>query len=93
MVLGFMGGMPELKFTGDGKPVAKFRVAVNEKWKDSAGATRERVGWACRWGRIELVELFLQRGADPAETDAEPWAAPRAWAERMGHAAVAALLR
>ena len=36
MVLGFMGGIPELKFTADGKPVAKFSVAVNEKWKDSA---------------------------------------------------------
>jgi len=41
------------------------------------------LGWACRWGRIELVRLFLARGADPVEADAEPWASPRAWAERM----------
>jgi len=41
------------------------------------------LGWACRWGRIELVRLFLQRGADPIEAGAEPWARPRAWAEKM----------
>jgi len=41
------------------------------------------LGWACRWGRIELVRLFLARGADPVEAAAEPWASPRAWAERM----------
>ncbi len=51
------------------------------------------LGWACRWGRVEMVELLLERGADPVEPGAEPWATPRAWAERMGHDAVLALLR
>jgi hypothetical protein len=51
------------------------------------------LGWACRWGRIELVKLLLQRGADPVEPDAEPWATPRAWAQKMRHDAVLALLR
>jgi hypothetical protein len=41
------------------------------------------LGWACRWGRIELVRLFLNRGADPIEAGAQPWARPRAWAEKM----------
>jgi ankyrin repeat protein len=41
------------------------------------------LGWACRWGRTEMVKLFLARGADPVEADAEPWATPRAWAEKM----------
>jgi ankyrin repeat protein len=50
------------------------------------------LGWACRWGRIELARLLLDRGADPIEADAEPWATPRAWAEKHGGAAVAALL-
>ena len=34
------------------------------------------LGWACRWGRVEMVKL-LARGADPIEADAEPWATPR----------------
>jgi len=51
------------------------------------------LGWACRWGRVDLVRLFLRRGADPTEADAEPWATPRAWAEKMRHDAVVAVLR
>ena len=51
------------------------------------------LGWACRWGHLPLVELFLERGADPVEPDAEPWATPRAWAERMNHPDVSALLQ
>ena len=51
------------------------------------------LGWACRWGRVELVKLFLVRGADPVEADAEPWATPRAWAEKMRHEEVLAALR
>ncbi|HKN62386.1 MAG TPA: ankyrin repeat domain-containing protein, partial [Candidatus Acidoferrales bacterium] len=51
------------------------------------------LGWACRWGRKELVELLIERGARVNEPDAEPWATPMAWAERMGHSAVLAVLR
>ena len=51
------------------------------------------LGWACRWGRSELVRLFLERGADPVEADAEPWARPVAWAEKKRHDAVLAILR
>lgn len=51
------------------------------------------LGWACRWGRVELVKLFLDRGADRVEADAEPWATPVAWAEKMGREDVLAILR
>ena len=51
------------------------------------------LGWACRWGRVELVKLLLARGADPIERDAEPWATPLAWAERRHHAEIASILR
>ena len=51
------------------------------------------LGWACRWGRVELVQLLLSRGADPVESDAEPWATPRAWATKGGHTRILGLLR
>ncbi len=51
------------------------------------------LGWACRWGREELVRLFLQRGADPLERDAESWATPLAWAEKKGRHVIATILR
>jgi hypothetical protein len=51
------------------------------------------LGWASRWGRKELVELLIARGAPVNELDAEPWATPRAWAEKMEQDAVLAVLR
>jgi ankyrin repeat protein len=50
------------------------------------------LGWACRWGLADLVKLFLDRGADPVEADAEPWATPRAWAEKMHHQEIVELV-
>ena len=50
------------------------------------------LGWACRWGRTEMVKLFLARGADPIESDAEPWASPRAWAEKTERTDILQLL-
>jgi ankyrin repeat protein len=51
------------------------------------------LGWACRWGRMEMVKLLLERGADPVEPDAEPWATPKAWASKMGHDGIVELIR
>jgi len=79
---------------------AEERIALATVLLD-AGARLDRrddllkstpLGWACRWGRLELVKLFVERGVDVLEHDAEPWAAPQAWAARMGHADVLAVL-
>jgi hypothetical protein len=51
------------------------------------------LGWACRWGRAGVARALLERGADPVESDAEPWARPRAWAEKMERPAVLAVLK
>jgi len=51
------------------------------------------LGWACRWGRVELVTFLLKRGADSVEVDAESWATPLAWAEKMNRGAVLSVLR
>jgi ankyrin repeat protein len=48
---------------------------------------------SCRWGRKELAELLIARGAPINEPDAEPRATPVAWAEKMGHSAVLEVLR
>jgi ankyrin repeat protein len=51
------------------------------------------LGWACRWGREELAEMLIARGAPASEPDAEPWATPLAWAQKMGHVAIERRLR
>lgn len=50
------------------------------------------LGWACRWGRVGMAKLLISRGADIEETDAEPWARPRAWARKMNHPEILTLL-
>jgi uncharacterized protein len=39
-----------------------------------------------------MVGLLLTRGADP-DTAGASWATPLAWAEKKGHAEIAALVR
>ncbi len=51
------------------------------------------LGWACRWGRVKVVRLMLEYGADAFEADAQPWATPRAWAEKRGYAEISELLQ
>ena len=51
------------------------------------------LGWACRWGRAQLVRLLIEHGADPEENNAEPWARPRSWALKLGHDQILSALR
>jgi len=51
------------------------------------------LGWACRYGHLDLVQLYLSRGADPLEPDAEPWATPLAWATKRNHLAIIELFQ
>jgi hypothetical protein len=75
---------------------AAFAVALLE-----AAATPEvrddilqstALGWACRCGGAGVARALLDCGADPAESDAEAWARPRAWVEEMRRSAVLAVL-
>jgi ankyrin repeat protein len=50
------------------------------------------LGWACRWGRLEMAEVLVARGALVQETDTDPWATPVAWAKRMDHSQIVSLL-
>jgi ankyrin repeat protein len=51
------------------------------------------LGWSCRWGHCDLVELLIQRGAPVHEKDAEAWATPEAWAKKMDHQEVLEILK
>jgi len=50
------------------------------------------LGWACRWGQREMVELLIQRGAPVREEDTEPWSTPEAWTRKMDHPEILAIL-
>jgi single-strand DNA-binding protein len=64
-LIGFLGDSPELKFSEQGKPVCTFSLAVNERWKDPAGAPRERVEWfqiVCFARLAEVCGEYLNKG-------------------------------
>ena len=64
-LIGFLGDAPELKFSQQGKPVCTFSLAVNERWKDPAGAPRERVEWfqiVCFARLAEVCGEYLNKG-------------------------------
>ncbi len=65
ILIGFLGGAAEVRFTPQGKPVGTFSVAVNEIWKDAQGARQERVEWfriVC-FGRLaEICGEYLAKG-------------------------------
>ena len=51
------------------------------------------LGWAARYGQLELCRFLLSRGADANLADADAdWARPVAWAERYGHDEIVTLL-
>jgi ankyrin repeat protein len=54
------------------------------------------LGWAAKFGKIEMVELLLKYGAKPNLPDDLPdlaWATPLAWATRRGHREIVELLK
>jgi ankyrin repeat protein len=54
------------------------------------------LGWAAKFGKINMVELLLQHGAQPILPEDLPdlaWTTPLAWATRRGHAAIVDLLK
>jgi uncharacterized protein len=51
---------------------------VDEEWQSTP------LGLAARFGKTQVVDFLLERGADPHQSGA-PWATPLAWARRKGH--------
>jgi ankyrin repeat protein len=54
------------------------------------------LGWAAKFGKIEMVELLLKCGAKPNLPDDSPdflWATPLAWATRRGRGEIVELLK
>ena len=84
MVLGYLGGAPELKFTNDGKAVARFSVAVNERWKDSEGAPQERVEWIRVVSFCRLAEFCGNYLANGRHVFLEGKLQTRSWEDHEG---------
>lgn len=66
ILLGRLGGDPEIKYTNNGSAVANFSMATTEKWKASNGEKQERTEWhrVVMFGKLaELAKQFLKKGS------------------------------
>ena len=64
-LIGYMGAMPELRFTASGTPVTNFSLATNRIWRDQDGEQRKATDWhrITTWGRLaEVVNQYLALG-------------------------------
>ena len=68
ILLGNLGGDPEIRVSQDGTKIARFSVATGESWKDkSTNEKKERTDWhrvvVFAPGLSEIVEKFLKKGS------------------------------
>jgi single-strand DNA-binding protein len=64
-IIGNLGKDPEVRFTSNGRAVAKFPVATSEKWTDQEGNKQERTEWhnVVVWGKqAETCGQYLSKG-------------------------------
>jgi len=59
ILIGNLGKDPEVRFTPNGKALAKFSVATSEKWTDQQGQKQERTEWhnVVVWGKLRPVSF------------------------------------
>jgi len=66
ILVGNLGKDPEVKYTPNGVPVAKFSIATNEKFKDKSGEWQERTEWhnIVAWQRLaEIIGEYVKKGS------------------------------
>jgi single-strand DNA-binding protein len=65
IIVGNLGGEPEMRFTPAGQPVTSFNVATNRRYTTSAGEQREETEWftVVTWRKLaEQCNQFLSKG-------------------------------
>jgi single-strand DNA-binding protein len=65
ILVGNLGKDPEVRFTPNGRAVAKFPVATSERWTDQEGNKQERTEWhnVVVWGKqAETCGQYLAKG-------------------------------
>lgn len=66
VLLGNLGGDPELKYTTTGKTVCRFSLATNELWTDEKGEKQGKATWhtCIAWEKTaEVCNQFLKKGS------------------------------
>jgi single-strand DNA-binding protein len=65
IIIGNLGGEPEMRFTPAGQPTTTFRVATNHRYTTAQGERKEETEWfrVVTWGKLaELCNQYLNKG-------------------------------
>jgi len=65
VIVGNLGGDPEMRYTPSGQAVTNFNVATNRRWSDNSGNQQEETVWfrVSVWGRMaEVCNQYLSKG-------------------------------
>ncbi|MFQ5683116.1 MAG: single-stranded DNA-binding protein [Candidatus Binatia bacterium] len=65
ILIGNLGKDPEVRFTSNGRAVARFPIATSEMWNDANGTRQERTEWhnIIVWGKQgETCGQYLAKG-------------------------------
>lgn len=85
MLIGRLGGDPELKYTPSGVPVANFSIATDDEWPDKETGEKKKV---TEWHRIvvwrklaEICGQYLKKGS---QVYVEGKLQTRSWEDQNG---------
>ena len=85
ILIGNLGGDPELRQTPSGTSVATFTLATNESWTDRDGQRQERTEWhrVVAWAKLaEICGQYLRKGR---QVYIEGRLTTRSWEDRQGN--------
>ena len=84
ILIGNLGGDPELRYTSNNMPVVNFTVATNESWVNKEGVREERTEWhrVIAWSRLaEICNEKLRKGS---QVYIEGRIQTRSWEDQSG---------
>lgn len=91
LIIGNLGGDPQMRYMPSGDPVTTFNVATNERWTDQNGQQQERTIWwrVSVFGRqAEICNQYLAKGRQvlvEGTMQADPnTGGPRIWTKQDG---------
>ncbi len=92
IIVGNLGGDPDLRFTPQGDSVCTFSVACNRKWTGKDGQAAEETTWyrVTVWGKIgEACNQYLLKGrqvlVEGQLTPDKETGGPRVWTDNNGN--------
>ncbi len=93
IIVGNLGGDPEMRYTPDGTPVTTFSVATNRKWNNQDGSQSEETVWfrVTAWRKLaETANQYLSKGrqvlVEGRLTPDKTTGGPRVWTGNDGKA-------